>query len=77
MAILESSGLYNKHITIINDDSRVISKWQVSLIDDARVIIYDHEMFITEATGFKNSRFKWAKVTIVNDDSDVISKWQV
>jgi len=36
------SGLYYKHITIVNDDSRVINKLETSLTDDARVIIYDH-----------------------------------
>jgi len=46
-------GLYYKHITIINDDSSVISKWHLSLIDDARVVIYDRSMFIIQATGFK------------------------
>jgi hypothetical protein len=42
------SGLYYKHITIINDDSSDISKWFESLIDDARVIIYDRNMFIVQ-----------------------------
>jgi hypothetical protein len=36
----ESSGLYYKPITIVNDDSRVINKLETSLIDDARVIIF-------------------------------------
>jgi hypothetical protein len=43
-------GLYYKPITIINDDSSVINKLETSLIDDARVIIYDHHMFIVQAT---------------------------
>jgi hypothetical protein len=42
----ETSGLYYKPITIVNDDSRVINKLETSLIDDARVIIYDHHVFI-------------------------------
>jgi hypothetical protein len=37
---------------IINDDSRVINKLEASLTDDARVVIYDHHMFIVLATGF-------------------------
>jgi hypothetical protein len=37
-------------MTIINDDSRVINKLEASLTDDARVIIYDHHMFIVQAT---------------------------
>jgi hypothetical protein len=45
-----TSGLYYKLMTIINDDSRVINKLEASLTDDARVIIYDHHMFIKQAT---------------------------
>ncbi len=44
-------GLYHKHITIINDDSRVINKLETSLTDDARVINYDLHLFIIQATG--------------------------
>ncbi len=46
-----ASGLYYKPMTIINDDSRVINKLEASLTDDARVIIYDHHMFIVQGTG--------------------------
>ncbi len=35
---------------IVNDDSRVVNKLETSLPDDARVIIYDHHMFIVQAT---------------------------
>ncbi len=45
-----TSGLYYKHIRIVNDDSSVISKLETSLADDARVIIYDRHMFIVQAT---------------------------
>ena len=39
-------------MTIINDDSGVITKLETSLTDDARVAIYDHHhMFIVQATG--------------------------
>ena len=38
-------------MTIVNDDSRVITKLETSLTDDARVVIYDHHMFIAQATG--------------------------
>jgi hypothetical protein len=48
------SGLYYKLITIINDDSSVINKLETSLIDDARVVIYIHHMFIAQATGVCN-----------------------
>jgi hypothetical protein len=37
---------------IVNDDSRVVNKLVAWLTDDARVIIYDHHMFIVQATGF-------------------------
>ncbi len=46
------SGLYYKPMTIINDDSRVVNKLEASLTDDARVVIYDHHMFIVQATVF-------------------------
>jgi hypothetical protein len=44
-------GLYYKPMTSVNDDSRVMSKLETSLTDDARVVIYDHHMFIVQATG--------------------------
>jgi hypothetical protein len=37
-------------MTIINDDSRVINKLEASLTDDARVVIYDRNMFIVQAS---------------------------
>ncbi len=46
----DSSGLYYKHITIIYDNSSVVNKFEVSITDGARVIIYDHHMFIVQAT---------------------------
>jgi len=39
-------------MTIINDDARIVNKFDASLTDDARVVIYDHHMFIVQATGF-------------------------
>ncbi len=48
-------GLYYKPITIINDDSRVITKLETSLTEDARVAIYDSHMFIVQATGGQSS----------------------
>jgi hypothetical protein len=48
---IDTSGLYYKHITIINDNFSIISKIEDSLTDDARVIIYILHMFIVEATG--------------------------
>jgi hypothetical protein len=41
--------LYYKHLMIVHDDSSVISKRSSKLIDDARVIIYDLNMFIIQA----------------------------
>ncbi len=37
-------------MTIVNDNSRVVNKLEASLTDDARVVIYDHQMFIVQAT---------------------------
>jgi hypothetical protein len=45
------SGLYYKHVTIINYASSGINKLKASLNDDARVVIYDRHMFIVQATG--------------------------
>jgi hypothetical protein len=45
------SGLYYKPIMTINDESSIINKLEISLIDDARVVIYDRHMFIVQATG--------------------------
>ncbi len=47
----DSSGLCNKHVMIVNDDSRVISKGSIKLSDDLRVVIYDRHRFIIQATG--------------------------
>jgi hypothetical protein len=47
----EPCGRYYKPITIVNDDSSVINKLETSPIDNARVVIYDHHMFIVQATG--------------------------
>jgi hypothetical protein len=50
-ATFSSSGLYYKSIRIINDDSSIVNKLETSLIDDARVVIYDRCMFILQITG--------------------------
>jgi hypothetical protein len=49
--MLVCSGLYYKHVTIVNYASGGVSKLKASLNDDARVIIYDRHMFIVQATG--------------------------
>jgi hypothetical protein len=43
-------------MTIINDDSSVITKLETSLTDDARVVIYDCHMFIVQATVAKKMK---------------------
>jgi hypothetical protein len=48
---LDLCGLYYKPMMIVNDNFRVINKLETSLTDNARVIIYDHHMFIVQATG--------------------------
>ncbi len=48
---INSCDLYCKLMTIVNDDSRVMNKLEASLTDDARVVIYDHHMFLVQATG--------------------------
>jgi hypothetical protein len=47
---------------IVNDDSRVVNKFEASLTDNARVIIYDCHMFIVQATGvlfFSQGKLIW------------------
>ncbi len=36
---------------IANDDSRIVNNLEASLAYDPRVVIYDHHMFIVQATG--------------------------
>jgi hypothetical protein len=45
-----TNSLSYKSITIVNDDSCIVNKLETSLIDDARVVVYDHHMFIVLAT---------------------------
>ena len=47
----ETSDLYYKHVTIVNYTSSGINKLKALLNDNARVVIYDHHMFIVQATG--------------------------
>jgi nanoRNase/pAp phosphatase (c-di-AMP/oligoRNAs hydrolase) len=49
--MFNTSGLYYEPNMILDYDSRIVNKLETSLIDDARVIIYDHHMFTVEATG--------------------------
>jgi hypothetical protein len=47
-----TSGLYYKHVTIVNYASSGVNRLKASVNDDARVVIYDHRMFIVQATVF-------------------------
>ncbi len=38
-------------MTIVNDDSRVVTKLETSVTDKSGVVIYDRHMFIVQATG--------------------------
>ncbi len=48
---IDHCGLYYKHIKIINYDSSIVNKFGASLADNARVVIYDHHMFIVQEPG--------------------------
>jgi hypothetical protein len=48
---IATCGLYYKPMTIVNDDSRVVNTLEASLTDNAGVVIYNHQMFIVQATG--------------------------
>ncbi len=45
-----TSGLYYKHMPIVNYASSVINKIEALLTDDAWVVIYDRHVFIVHAT---------------------------
>ncbi len=53
-------GLCYKPMTSVNHDSRVVNKLETSLTVDARVVIYDRQMFIIQATE-KPKHYKFAK----------------
>ncbi len=42
-------------MTIVNDAYSVVSKWSSIPIDGARVLIYDHNMLIIQATTIEQS----------------------
>ncbi len=46
---------------MVNDNSSIINKLETSLIDDARVVIYDRHMFIVQAT--ERDTFSVAKMS--------------
>jgi hypothetical protein len=45
-------GLYYKPMMIVHVNSRVVNKLETSLTDDARVVIYDHHMFMVQAIDY-------------------------
>ncbi len=49
--IERACGLHYKHTTIVSDDCSIINKFVASLTDEARVIIYNPNMFIMQAAG--------------------------
>ncbi len=48
-------GLYYKHITIVDYNSSIVNKLGPSLTHDARVVIYNHHVFIVHATDGRKS----------------------
>jgi hypothetical protein len=49
---------------IVNEDSSIINKWSFKLIDDACVVIYDHNRFIIQARDHIDFRiFEMKKAT--------------
>ncbi len=66
--VFASIGLYYKPMLIVNDDSSIISKLETSLIDDARVVIYDCHMFIVKATGTIFTTVHFLYVTHVHNE---------
>jgi len=59
-----SSGLYYKHTKIINFASSIVHKLKALLTDDARVIIYDHHVFMVQATVVTRHQEKMANKRI-------------
>jgi hypothetical protein len=54
-------GLYYKQVTIVNDDSIIVSEWSFKLIDGPRVVLYDHHMFIIQATVWAKCEWKYVE----------------
>ncbi len=50
LPVSDTSGLNYKHVTIINYASSGVNKLKASLNDDVIVVIYNHHMFIVQAT---------------------------
>ncbi len=54
----QTSGLYYKRMMILNDNSSIVNKLGASLTDNARVIVYDRQMFIVQDIGKQNQFLK-------------------
>jgi len=50
---------------IVNGDSRIVNKLETSLTYAARVVIYDHHMFIVQATGLRKLYFTLTLIMIL------------
>ncbi len=61
---MQSSGLYYKHMLIVNDNSSVVIKWSFKLIGATRSVIYESHMFIVQATGVWKKWLKGASTDI-------------
>ncbi len=59
---------------IINYDSSIVNKWSFKLIEDARVVVYDCNRFIIQATG---ERQKSAAVAQIRSVACTINMWQL
>jgi hypothetical protein len=58
-------------MTIVNDDPRVVNKLETSLTDDARVVIYDLQMFIVQAASDKPCHVLNSKCRLIVSPGDV------
>ncbi len=91
-ALSPSSGLCYNHITIVNDDSNIVHKFEASLTDMAWVTIYDY-MFIVQATDGStrllsievnlvikalspSSGLYYKHIMIVYDNSSIVNKFE-
>jgi hypothetical protein len=69
-----SCGLYYKHVTMVNDASSSVNKLKASLNDAAKGAIYEHHMFIVQATGSFLSPKVAKAITVVSLEQDVLKK---
>jgi len=60
-----TSGLYYKHVTIVNYASSGVKKLKASLNDDTRVVIYNRHMFIAQATGHSRTHLVSRKGNLI------------